>query len=581
MARARCRPTIVPFPWNSLPRNHLVWKLLRIRRVVAIDDYRSSLAAISSRLHSHPHEARQMIVDEFHKRSNTFFLHLLCGHDFGNIDKRYFYMNGRESASPPYSDAEIQLLRDTVEAFPEAIRIADSQGFYPLHIICRHILTSSGGVRMQYLWHSARTEAFNVVFNADREIALKRVSSDGSTALHLLLDSNFGECTGDDNLECVKALLHVFPGAVRVKNSAGLYPFEVACRSANKFCKEIAQLLLNDFPRSAEVVSQPMESNRSPLLSVLSKNCFGAAGAIIDACPWTAGYDDKAVLRLESDRITPSGDSLDYIGVRFCEELGLDEMYEAIPRDDSIFAASAEGMELFGPYRFYVEWNLIVVDALEEWGGGNLGDCVDPCLKVARQILQAMRAKPQFLLLHAAVKGCSCRPWHLVLIWMLCKRHQEQASVRDDDGNLPLHLFLKSCMLEADRAIERGYVRDVGNYRVAVKKGFELILGANPDAVKATDGDDRLPLHLAVTNRALEYDDAIAPLLKLAPRALACRDIQNGLYPFAASAVGGSAKLDVIFRLLREDPSTLLKSQVPDMPTHGDDSKTMAKRRLV
>jgi hypothetical protein len=170
----------------------------------------------------------------------------------------------------------------------------------------------------------------------------------------------------------------------------------------------------------------------------------------------------------------------------------------------------------------------------------------------------------KFLPLHAAVQGRLCRPWNLVVMNELLTRFGEQACELDDKGNLPLHLFLESCMIERDRAIERAYAKDGEDYETALKRCFCVLLEANPQAASQTNGEGRLPLHLAIENRSLSHETAVAPLLHLAPQALLARDMKTRLYPFANAAVGSMAKLDLTFSLLQRDPTVLLCLNVID-----------------
>jgi hypothetical protein len=129
-------------------------------------------------------------------------------------------------------------------------------------------------------------------------------------------------------------------------------------------------------------------------------------------------------------------------------------------------------------------------------------------------------------------------------------------------------LFLQSCLLERDRAKRVGFAYDNEDYDTAVVNCLKLLLEAYPSAAAQVNGDGRLPLHLAIENVShISFDSVLKPLLHQAPRALTVRDMKTRLYPFAASAVGRSANLDLVYNLLKLDPGCLQKQVVLDNVT--------------
>lgn len=169
-----------------------------------------------------------------------------------------------------------------------------------------------------------------------------------------------------------------------------------------------------------------------------------------------------------------------------------------------------------------------------------------------------MYGRPKFLPLHAFVQGSLCRPWNLALTKHILEKFGNEAGKTDGEGNLPLHLFLESCMVERSRAIRIGYAADEDDYHVAVQTCFGLLLAAHPRAAASRNGAGRLPLHLALEScRQLPADAIVEPLLGRAPEALLARDTDSRLYPFASAAVGPSSNIDLSYNLLRRDPSVL------------------------
>lgn len=363
--------------------------------------------------------------------------------------------------------------------------------------------------------------------------------------------------------ECIERLLELSPGSVRVKNRKGLYPFQIACKRSRP-SPNVTKALLKGFPRAAELGILSFGAIRNSLLAILVFDrrviSHDSVAVILDTCPWTVAFDDDSVFSLDRGSILPSGDALDYASVNF-----LEAVFSGFHIDE--FVPEWYDFEESAPYLYYLEWNttFLSVERDSEDDEMSINPFEDPdtlreadhSFETVLLILQKMYAKAPFLSLHAAVNGCACRPYHLVMIRKLLIRFGEQASAKDYNGNLPLHLYLESCMLDMDRAIARGYIRDIDGYRVAVRTCFQMIFDANTDAAKTTNGEDRLPLHLAIQNCPFNFDGIIAPLLKHAPESLRARDIKNRLYPFAAAAIGPSANLDAIFRLLQKDPAAV------------------------
>jgi len=86
----------------------------------------------------------------------------------------------------------------------------------------------------------------------------------------------------------------------------------------------------------------------------------------------------------------------------------------------------------------------------------------------------------------------------LVVMDGLLKQFQRDAAKCYSCGNLPLRLFLESCLVERARAIARGYARDIDDDCDAVKRCLQLIPNANPRATTQLNGAGLLPLHIAV-----------------------------------------------------------------------------------
>lgn len=61
-----------------------------------------------------------------------------------------------------------------------------------------------------------------------------------------------------------------------------------------------------------------------------------------------------------------------------------------------------------GPFPCYLDWNVNALNEEIEEGDGRFSH-----YDIILLILEAVYAKASFMELHAAVKGCACRPWYL------------------------------------------------------------------------------------------------------------------------------------------------------------------------
>ena len=140
-----------------------------------------------------------------------------------------------------------------------------------------------------------------------------------------------------------------------------------------------------------------------------------------------------------------------------------------------------------------------------------------------------MYGRAVFMPLHAFCTGLLCRPWNLVVLKEMLVRFEQGAQKKDAHGNLPLHLFLESCMLGQAKALNRKYAEDAGDYHDAIEKCFELLLKLNPRAAFTTNSEDRLPIHLALENHCLSSKTIIQSLVT--PLTLRARDIDTETLP--------------------------------------------------
>lgn len=521
-----------PLRVAELPEGHLFRLIYNIFHIFTPVDWQAVLRRLHSPLGRI--EARQWIETDYSER--RLFLHELCDYNFGK----------EEGESHPQSAlTELTVLKQAIMVYPEAVRLPDAGGYYPLHIVCRRERLLGDGHISTLSWSRATADAFKVVLYAYPEAASLVVSSDGRTALNCLVGVPAWR-NKESKVRAVQTLLEIYPQALQLPDIYGRYPIHGVCDSGS------FKLLLKGYPKAAEI---PCWS-ATPLLSELRLDNHDNVMLLLKTCPWTVGIEDRGGLLIDyQSQLEAVGDALDYACVSYCNGVGVLWFH-----DTAIYDRDVEDL---CDYRGYIDANVNFLRGCKY----SLDNAVflEAAFDMLLTILRVMYgAHDQFLPLHAALQGRLCRPWQLVLMNELLTRFGDQACEKDDKENLPLHLFLESCMIERDRAIERGYAKDEEDYEVAVQRCLCLLLEANPQAASQTNGEGRLPLHLAIENRSLSHDTAVAPLLHLAPRALLARDMKTGLYPFANAAVGSMANLDLTFTLLQRDPTVLLRLDVMD-----------------
>jgi ankyrin repeat protein len=520
----------------DLQEGHLFRLIYSIFHIFTPVDWQAVLGRLHSPLGRV--EARQWIETDYSER--RLFLHELCDYNFGKEEGEHH---------PQSTLTELTVLKQAIEVYPEAVRVPDAGGYYPLHIVCRRERHLMDGHISTLSWRRATPDAFKVVLYAYPEAASLVVSSDGRTALNCLAGVQAWR-NQESKERAVQTLLEIYPQALQIPDIYGRYPLHTVCDSGS------FKLLLKGYPRAAEILCPSLLCSATPLLAELRLGNHDNVRLLLKTCPWTVGIEDSGGLLIDyQSQLEAVGDALDYACVSYCNGVGVLWLHDTTICDQHI--------EDMCDYRGYIDANVNFL------GGSKYSLDNARFLEAAFDILLTIfrvmyGTHVQFLPLHAAVQGRLCRPWNLVVLNELLTRFGEQVFKKDDKENLPVHLFLESCMIERDRAIERGYAKDAEDYEVAVKRCLCLLLEANPQAASQTNGEGRLPLHLAIENRSLSHDTAVAPLLHLAPQALLARDMKTRLYPFANTAVGSTANLDLTFSLLQRDPTVMLRLDVMD-----------------
>jgi hypothetical protein len=497
------------------------------------------------------------------------FLHQLCDFDFR---KPRFAGSGVPILAVD-GPTGLRVLKLAIDAYPEAARLPDAEGDYALHHICNRTVKLGYKTLWCLEFHPATKEIFEIVLDAYPEAVSKVKGRQRNTSLFSVLDSgHFSDEEGQKaRMYIFQCLLELFPCALEIPASDGRYPLHAAIFSK---VPNALQTVLRRFPQAAEKISKEgIDGGRTPLLHVLRRTSWAMSvedsqtlEILIAACPWSVAIQDLNVLRVSQSNVEPAGDALDYLCVIYSKhfhdvswfshgEIDSDDEDE----DDGMFPVPYRGGYISASAQFLASLeDPDGVDYLRNYLAVQESHSAKRALDIFLTVLRTMYGRSRFLPLHACVQGRLCRPWHLIMMKKLIDESGDEAFKVDRDGNLPLHLFFESCMVERARAIDKGYAMNDDDYLKAVVICFRMILNANPHAAAQMNPDGRFPLHLALeTCHRLPFDFIIEPLLDFAPQALFALDPGTCLHPFANAAIGASANLDLSFLLLRRNPSVL------------------------
>jgi hypothetical protein len=114
------------------------------------------------------------------------------------------------------------------------------------------------------------------------------------------------------------------------------------------------------------------------------------------------------------------------------------------------------------------------------------------------------------------------------------------ASVASPAGNLPLHVL-----------VERR------PFRLKEREAIEATVKAHAEAASVRNNDGDLPLFVAIRNK-MPFPNGMDVILEAHRSSVTCRDPQTGLLPFQmAAAVGGNVAVDNTFHLLLTQPDLL------------------------
>jgi hypothetical protein len=164
----------------------------------------------------------------------------------------------------------------------------------------------------------------------------------------------------------------------------------------------------------------------------------------------------------------------------------------------------------------------------------------------------------QWRAVHAASAGGFCPPDVLAFALQILP---SEAKIRNEDGNLPIHIASAAPPDEGIVAIEH-----------QAGAAIDFLLKFNKPGVMALDKHGRLPLHLACESPKC-WSNGIASIVDDFPEGVFMRDPKTGLFPFMQAACIGTTTdesaimqyvielevLNTVFNLLRLAPQLVLK----------------------
>ena len=285
-------------PYNDLPDGHL-FRLVRLGYDSVNNFYDDegnermpagvNWAAVLERLQTDPEEVRQWVQTRGTKC--FLFLHYLLDFDYGEKVADQGDESGDASISEEpdangeqqggAADAEgtdgeteerssdetqtqrvlesvpveLQVILLAIDMYREAVKIPDSRGYYPLHLVCRcgqdfypDFQDSSAG---PFSWRRISNKVFEEIFHLYPDAASVRLS-DGRTALHCLCGAAYHN---EEPVDAMLSLLNVYPEAASIPDGQGLYPLHTFCTSGFHYdyvepSPRVIQALLEAYPKA-------------------------------------------------------------------------------------------------------------------------------------------------------------------------------------------------------------------------------------------------------------------------------------------------------------------------------------------
>lgn len=157
-------------------------------------------------------------------------------------------------------------------------------------------------------------------------------------------------------------------------------------------------------------------------------------------------------------------------------------------------------------------------------------------------------------ILRSAIKCNKIYP--LSLIKYLVKSYPSLMNIRDEAGQLPLHL---SCQIHDINCPVIGENSDDDTANQSRVYIVSCMVEAFPNAARVNDCTGRYPIHYALS-AGYKWNDGLKQIFFAAPELVSSRDKRTGLFPFMLAAADECQCIDSIFILLRREPD-LIRAQ--------------------
>jgi ankyrin repeat protein len=175
-------------------------------------------------------------------------------------------------------------------------------------------------------------------------------------------------------------------------------------------------------------------------------------------------------------------------------------------------------------------------------------------------------------LVHAAC-NYRCPPDFYLKLFEADIATQQQLTMRDDQGKLPLHYAVQPSFLENEHFDEFNHYFREDDLTDLVSS----LLDMSPETASMTDREGLLPLFIALRNLGLSWVRGV--ILKVAeayPQALHRRDSEHKLFPFLLAAMRANEStehLSVTYELLLKTPEMILRALERNVSGNGDESQ--------
>lgn len=154
-----------------------------------------------------------------------------------------------------------------------------------------------------------------------------------------------------------------------------------------------------------------------------------------------------------------------------------------------------------------------------------------------------------------------------VAFWLALRLYSHHVDIKDEQGNLPIHLAAKYDGLyvlpmshmdtTAAAHLEDDHQATGLSVVHATDSALAQLAKVHPKGALTPTRDDRLPIHLAIESGTTYNEGGICALVHAAPQTLEVRDVQTKLPPFLLAAASPKAPLTVVWELVRARPDLI------------------------